>query len=1392
MKDPTDIPVDPPPDDPLDASLRAWHQASADRAQTGRERFLRAMTEQDSEPQVQPDPADCVQDNVKPEAEAASAGSPRARLLRRIVMNRYSPLAASVVLAAALIGFLLPTSSETTYAGNVILAPEGGRLDALDAEGNVLGPCPLEHTDVNVSVSGHLTRVTLRQQYRNSYADKIEAVYTFPMSHRAAVDRMTMTTGDRVIVAEVHERARARAIYEAARERGHVASLLEQERPNIFTQSVANIEPDADVIIEISYVELLQAADGVYSFDFPMVVGPRYIPGSPTTSTPELAAGLEPRRGLVLLCPAKLTLGEPGEVSTLGTLQTGKLTALLRAAQPIAVPDEAWWHKANAAAEPNDDTEAPATQPAPDGPNVWYRFEAAYPDGSKDIGELLTDGTGHLDGRWFFTDPKIIEKMGTGFSSDTGQVPDASRITPEPVKPGTRAGHDIAIRVTVDTGGPGIVDLKSTLHEVVHEETVSRDDGRPRMVALKLESADEIPNRDFVLTWRQTADAINEATFTHTGNLGKFFTLIVRPPERIEDAAAVPRELVFVLDTSGSMRGFPIDKAKEVMAKAIDALRPGDTFNLITFAGSTHILWEKPRPNTPANRTEAQGFLATRKGRGGTEMMKAINAALVQTRPEAIKPLTPDELANLPADGREVVVRVDRNQTEDWPPPNVRSWWSGANLRLSDGSKLAANYMAVQAPRPPADSTELILSGRWTTRNRSRILDVTQLRRADEKDGGGPIRIVCFMTDGKVGNDMAIIDAVKENAHTTRVFSFGIGNSVNRYLLDSMARAGRGEVEYVLLEDAADEKVKRFAQRIQTPVLTDVELAFSDALKVTDLVPGRLPDLFDVKPLVLHGRYTEPGSGTLTIRGNTGAGRYERVLNLELPESQPEHDTIATLWARAKVEELMNQDLAAAQRGSFPTELWQEVVELGEAFSIMTQFTSFVAVEKARVTIGGRPRLVAVPIEMPQGVSYEGIFGCDPTAQADADGDGVDDVLATVLAGTRTERGEHVELEQVGRNIDGLPRSGFTLGMPAGQQRANINSAPDSVRLFTLVERESAAERAPSRFGRGGGGMGGGMGGMGGGMMGGRGGAGGVVVTGRPVRSERLAEQVLPQIRQSPMPARRGYADTRSHVRSTQERLDGRVRTSRSRLSSTRARRRHSTVAGVDRESRSGDGIVVVASENEFNIQGDKCVLTGDAAGFDELARLFEGVEPRTPMESAVRTLICGRGALRVVALVSENKLDDARKLAEVLVKFDGTFAVGVKLRDTLADDTLAAAERDQRMAALADEAKQTIAAAERQARLIHRLDARLYQLVTADDTAAVPSGVTMTDRGVLVTVLTTSPDTPPTDALEKAGLTIETIANSLNVVVGTVPRDMLATVALLDGVRKIDPTETE
>ena len=624
-----------------------------------------------------------------------------------------------------------------------------GTLRIIDPPSDVPPACPLRHTDVEADIAGFLARTTVRQEFYNPLDVKIEAVYVFPLPQDAAVDTMVMTVGDRRVVGEVHERGEAGALYRAARAAGQVASLLDQERPNIFTQSVVNVEPGVSVVIEISYVETLRYEDGVFTWVFPMVVGPRYVPGG-------------------------------------------------------------------------------GAAPAP-----------------------MTKGRRML------------------------QVPDGDRITPPIIPEGMRAGHDVSIRVHIDAG----MELRE-LDSVLHEVDVETEGSTRATVTLRDKAV--IPNKDFILRYGCGGSGFGDAFLLHHDERGDFFTLILQPPERVSPSRIVPRELVFVLDTSGSMMGPPIETSKKLMRRMLDSMQPADTFNIITFAGGTRVLWPEPRPNTAANRVVAARFLENLRGSGGTEMMKAIDAALV--------------------------------------------------------------------------------------------------REPIEASGGGatPIRVVCFLTDGYVGNDMAMIAAVRKNADTTRVFSFGIGNSVNRYLLDGMARAGRGEAEIVPLASSRPEAVTtaadRFAERVRVPVLTDIDIDWG-TLPVVEVYPRRIPDLFAAEPIVVYGRLTGPPVGTITLRGNTAAGGYREQIDVSQPATPPDHSALASLWARAKVDDLMNRDLGALQRGQFPQALRQQIVDLGVGFHLVTQFTSFVAVEKMTITVGGEPRTIDVPVEMPEGVSYQGVFG---------------------------------------------------------------------------------------------------------------------------------------------------------------------------------------------------------------------------------------------------------------------------------------------------------------------------------------------------------------------------------------------------------------------------------
>ena len=456
-----------------------------------------------------------------------------------------------------------------------------------------------------------------------------------------------------------------------------------------------------------------------------------------------------------------------------------------------------------------------------------------------------------------------MNTRGNGFAPDTDRVPDASRITPRPVPEGMRAGHDISLDVTLDAGVP--IDLLSSK---THDVNVDRPDDRRARVRLKDEAT--IPNKDFVLRYDVAGKKIEDALLTHSAGTGGFFTLILQPPERVTAEDVTPRELVFVLDTSGSMSGFPIEKAKETMKMALDNLYPYDTFNLITFSGDEHILFPEPVPATKENLRKAQEFLETRQGGGGTEMMKAIKASM------------------------------------------------------------------------------------------------------DPSDAQDHVRIVCFMTDGYVGNDMEIIGEVQKHPNA-RVFAFGIGSSVNRFLLDGMARYGRGEVEYVSLNDDGSAAARRFYERVRSPLLTDISIDWN-GMPVADVYPKSVPDLFSAKPVILTGRYTASGQGNIRLKGRMSGRDFVREIPVDFSNSQ-QHDVLATLWARTRVDDLMSQDFKGAQQGNMQDEVKQAITQLGLDYRLMTQFTSFVAVEEMIVTDGGQPRRIDVPVEVPEGVNRAAVFG---------------------------------------------------------------------------------------------------------------------------------------------------------------------------------------------------------------------------------------------------------------------------------------------------------------------------------------------------------------------------------------------------------------------------------
>lgn len=620
---------------------------------------------------------------------------------------------------------------------NQFNADGSGTLVAMLGSGKRLGQCPLKHTSVTANVSGYVARVTVKQIFENPFKDKIEAVYTFPLSETGAVDDMKMKVGERIIKGSIKKREEAKEIYEQAKASGRTAALLDQERPNIFTQSVANILPGNQIEVTLQYVDLLPYESGRYTFAFPTVVGPRFMPGTP------------------------------------------------------------------------------------------------------------------------------IGKSGTGRLPDTTSVPDASKISPPVAPKGERAGHDISIEVNIDSG-VAIRQIQSQLHEVTINQPNTQN------ARISLNNTNTIPNKDFVLSWEVAGEQIKSGYLTYKPSKTQdgYFTVMVMPPKRATPQQIQPKEMIFVIDCSGSQSGPPLEKAKETMRYIIEHMNKEDTFNIIAFSGDARAMFAKPQKVSAEMKQQALNYINSLTANGGTWMAPAVEAAC----------------------------------------------------------------------KTPADANRL--------------------------------RIVTFMTDGYVGNDMEILGMIKKLRGKSRWFSFGTGNGVNRFLIDAMAKEGGGEAEYVLLNSSGNTVGKKFYDRISSPVLTDIKLEF-DGLAVKEVFPHELSDVWAEKPLYIKGRYIKPGAGTISISGFSGGKPYVEKIKVNFPENPSGSESIASVWARAKVDRLMSEDWMGAQNGSVNKELKDEIVKVALDHHIMTQYTSFVAVEEKVVNKGGAPRTVTVPVELPDGVSYE-------------------------------------------------------------------------------------------------------------------------------------------------------------------------------------------------------------------------------------------------------------------------------------------------------------------------------------------------------------------------------------------------------------------------------------
>ncbi|MCI0443181.1 VWA domain-containing protein, partial [bacterium] len=243
------------------------------------------------------------------------------------------------------------------------------------------------------------------------------------------------------------------------------------------------------------------------------------------------------------------------------------------------------------------------------------------------------------------------------------------------------------------------------------------------------------------------------------------------------------------------------------------------------------------------------------------------------------------------------------------------------------------------------------------------------------------LQMFVFLTDGFVGNENEILQVVKEERGQARFFAFGIGSSVNRFLIDGIGKLGGGVSHIVLSPDEQQGRlaVDRFFECIDSPVLVDVAIDWN-GLPVRNVYPKKIDDLFADQTIAVIGRYFGAARGTAFVTGRVGARDVRYAVSFELPSSEERNSALAPVWARNKIEELSEQLLSAETDQQ--TELVGKITEVALSYNLVSQYTSFVAVDESRIVSNGRPLKVLQPVEIPKNVNYETAYGERISGQA--------------------------------------------------------------------------------------------------------------------------------------------------------------------------------------------------------------------------------------------------------------------------------------------------------------------------------------------------------------------------------------------------------------------------
>ena len=429
--------------------------------------------------------------------------------------------------------------------------------------------------------------------------------------------------------------------------------------------------------------------------------------------------------------------------------------------------------------------------------------------------------------------------------------------------PDTISKDRVAISIILEAGA-AIPNLFSRTHTI--EVT-----GDEKKKLISLADGRTIDNRDFVLRYQLAGKNTQPVFLTHNDSQEGYFSLLIEPPASPNSKNITAREMVFVLDTSGSMSGQPIDASKAFMRHALKNLRSQDSFRIIRFSNNASEFTSGPVRATPNNINTGLAYVNSLNANGGTEIPNAIRQAFSVPKPD------------------------------------------------------------------------------------------------------GALRIVVFLTDGYIGNESEVLRLISGAIGEARIYAFGVGTSVNRYLLAEMGRKGRGFARFMDPTEDAEEVALELAGKLESPVLTDININWGE-LKVSQVTPAVIPDLFAGDSIRVLGKIEGNGTHTVEVKGRVRGRQASLPIQAVLTDGKEEVTVspIPQIWARSQVADHMRQ---INTPNNFRTthlsdgELKLKVIELGLKHSLATRWTSFVAVSKKVVNDNPQnTRDSQVPLPMVKGV----------------------------------------------------------------------------------------------------------------------------------------------------------------------------------------------------------------------------------------------------------------------------------------------------------------------------------------------------------------------------------------------------------------------------------------